>query len=324
MLDTSARYVYKVYTAKSVSKAAKELYISQPALSAAIRRAEQELGAPIFNRKTLPFTLTPAGKVYMEAVEQVRRIEKQMEERIRGIREVKKGTLRIGTGKHLSYFVVPAILKHFHAQYPQVDVHIELAATNRLYELLEKEIVDMLFIPEDSPPDSVTAVPLFKERLVVAVRRDMVSPQLTAQYGLTYSELVERRYGAEKMITDMSLLSKLDFVYTPPETGIYQKRRLLLHDADVQPYAVTNSTSMQFYYNLMLAGVGAHLTTDVSIATLPPNDECVFFALDGEGTVQDFCMVYPSDAPSAVRDAFIAVARDHFSEDASIATLLTV
>ena len=54
MLNTTARYIYTVYRLTSVSLAAQELYISQPALSRAIKKAETELGVPIFNRKTLP------------------------------------------------------------------------------------------------------------------------------------------------------------------------------------------------------------------------------------------------------------------------------
>ena len=71
MLDSTARYVYEVYWLKSVSNAANSLFISQPAISAAIRKAEKDFGAPIFNRKTLPFTLTEEGKIYIAALEKM-------------------------------------------------------------------------------------------------------------------------------------------------------------------------------------------------------------------------------------------------------------
>ena len=51
-------YVYEVYKEKSFSKAAKNLYISQPSLSANVRRVENKIGYPIFNRNTSPLTLT--------------------------------------------------------------------------------------------------------------------------------------------------------------------------------------------------------------------------------------------------------------------------
>ena len=72
MLDNIARYVYAVYRLKGVSNAADELFVSRPAISAAVKKAESALGAPIFNRKTLPFTLTEEGKIYIQAVKYVK------------------------------------------------------------------------------------------------------------------------------------------------------------------------------------------------------------------------------------------------------------
>ena len=68
MLDTVSKYIYAVYQNKSVCKAAKQLYVSQPALSAAIKREEERLGFQIFNRKTLPLTLTAEGRCYIDAI----------------------------------------------------------------------------------------------------------------------------------------------------------------------------------------------------------------------------------------------------------------
>ena len=56
-------YVYEVYLARSFSAAAKKLFISQPALSAAVKKVEKQLGITIFDRSTNPITLTQAGRV---------------------------------------------------------------------------------------------------------------------------------------------------------------------------------------------------------------------------------------------------------------------
>ena len=82
MLGTTAKYIYTVYRLKSFSLAAEELFISQPSLSRAIKKAEVGLGAPIFNRKTLPISLTAEGKIYIEAIEKMLQIEKNATERV--------------------------------------------------------------------------------------------------------------------------------------------------------------------------------------------------------------------------------------------------
>ena len=63
------KYVYEVYKEKSFSKAAKKLFISQPALSNMVRKAEKEMGAPIFDRSTIPLTVTKEGAYYIRTVE---------------------------------------------------------------------------------------------------------------------------------------------------------------------------------------------------------------------------------------------------------------
>ena len=61
-------YVYEVYREHSFSKAAQNLYVSQPSLSATIKRIENRIGFPIFDRSTTPIRLTECGEEYIKAV----------------------------------------------------------------------------------------------------------------------------------------------------------------------------------------------------------------------------------------------------------------
>lgn len=314
MLTTVARYVYKVYQTKNVSQAASELFISQPALSAAIKRAEEELGAPIFNRKTLPLTLTPEGKVYIEAIERMLAAEEQMNDRIRDIRHTHGGRLRIGISTRLAQFIIPAVLKTFHEQYPNIDVHIENTPSRKLPDLLENETVDMLFSPIESFPASYTTVPLIEERLTIAVRRDLLDPDLV-DCAIDHATLINRTYDETQMVTDLIPLRKMEFTYTPPNTNIHKKRRILLSNTEIMPYVLSNTGNLQFHYNLMLAGVGACLSTDAGLATIPPREDIVYLPIGGEYGRQTFGIVYPPTVTSSARDAFIQATIAHFTDD---------
>ncbi len=70
---TWKKYVYEVYREKSFSKAAQNLYISQPSLSARIKKVEERIGVPLFDRSTSPLQLTEVGKAYIEAAEEIGR-----------------------------------------------------------------------------------------------------------------------------------------------------------------------------------------------------------------------------------------------------------
>ena len=72
------KYVYAVYQERSFSKAAKKLYISQPALSNMVRKAEKKIGAAIFDRSTIPLTVTKEGAHYIKAIEEIMFIQRNM------------------------------------------------------------------------------------------------------------------------------------------------------------------------------------------------------------------------------------------------------
>ena len=70
-METVAKYAYEVYKKGSFTRAAKELYISQPSLSAAISRLEAELGFRIFDRTTISCSLTAEGRIYIDSLEEI-------------------------------------------------------------------------------------------------------------------------------------------------------------------------------------------------------------------------------------------------------------
>ena len=89
-------YVYAVYQEGSVSKAAKQLCISQPSLSANIKRIEDRIGYPLFDRSTKPLTLTDCGETYIHAVEQMMETEREFVNYVNDWGILKTGSLILG------------------------------------------------------------------------------------------------------------------------------------------------------------------------------------------------------------------------------------
>ena len=86
-------YVYAVYKEKSFSRAAQKLFISQPALSAMVKKAEQEIGVLIFDRSTNPISLTTAGRYYINQAKEILRIQNEMKAYFRVAAEAEAGKL---------------------------------------------------------------------------------------------------------------------------------------------------------------------------------------------------------------------------------------
>ena len=89
-------YVYEVYKEKSFSKAANNLFISQPSLSSTIKRIENKIGMPIFDRSTTPIGLTECGLKYIKAAESIMAIEQDFHNYLDDARNLQTGTLTIG------------------------------------------------------------------------------------------------------------------------------------------------------------------------------------------------------------------------------------
>ena len=117
-------YVYAVYLSKSFSKAAEKLYISQPALSAAIKKVEEEIGLPIFDRSSNPIQLTPAGEYYIESIEKIMRIEKEMVAHFACLLGNNRETINIGSASFFCAYVLPTIIQEFRQEYPGYRVSL--------------------------------------------------------------------------------------------------------------------------------------------------------------------------------------------------------
>lgn len=316
MLDTVSKYIYAVYQNKSVCKAAKQLYVSQPALSAAIKREEERLGFQIFNRKTLPLTLTAEGRCYIDAIEKAQSIQREAMEKIDDIRHADGGTLRIGTATHITYYVIPKILKEFQKRYPKIDVHIVITNTGSLSDLLLDESVDLLFSSEPKPAEEYHEYVLLEERFVVAIPRDKV-PERLLPFAMTRDEVLCAAYDESKMVSDLSLFHGVEFVYTPPQTTIQKKRKLLFGKEDLNPYITSNTQRQQFNFNLMRAGFGALLTTDMNVATMQPDDSYALFAIGGPYAKQNLSVVTKPDS-TPIAEKFVDIARTMFEHPQSV------
>lgn len=147
------KYVYEVYKERSFTKAAQNLYISQPSLSARIKKIEEIVGEPLFDRSTTPLQLTEVGKVYIEAAEEITQIEQRVENYINDLAGLKTGNLAVGASTLFAAYVVPSLITQFNQKFP--DVHIQLIEGNtaELEEMLGSNALD--FVIDNYHYDSI-------------------------------------------------------------------------------------------------------------------------------------------------------------------------
>ena len=178
-------YVYEVYKTRSFSKAAEQLHISQPALSASIHKIEEKVGAPIFERTTRPLSLTPFGVEYIQAIEKVFEIEECLHNISSTMNSVPSGTVTV-SGSNLGInYLIPKRFTIFQKQYPEVTLRILEATTTRSKAMLDDGISDLMITNRPMDPQDYEKLVCYKEFLLVAVpksypiNRQLVSKRLT-------------------------------------------------------------------------------------------------------------------------------------------------
>ena len=118
------RYVYEVYKEGSFSKAAERLYISQPALSATVKKIEKKIGMQLFDRSTVPIQLTECGKKYIRTAEKMMDLEEEFACYVGNLNELRTGRLSIGGTYLFIAFVLPDIVKRFREKYPNIKISL--------------------------------------------------------------------------------------------------------------------------------------------------------------------------------------------------------
>ena len=171
------RIFYAVAKAGNISRAAKELYISQPAISKSISKLEDSLNTVLFTRNSRGVQLTNEGQVLFEHTRDAFEELAKGEQELKRIREFNMGHIRIGVSNTLCRFIMVKYLKGFIEQYPHIKITIESQPTTQTLSMLEQQRIDiglvvkqksaknMDFIPVMDIEDIFVATPSYLENL---------------------------------------------------------------------------------------------------------------------------------------------------------------
>ena len=149
--------LYKIFCivgkSESFSQAAKELYMTQPAVSQAIMQLERELDTRLFNRTPKGVSLTIEGSLLFEYAQSAIKLIDVGEEKILEFKNLTAGELKIGVGDTISRYYLLPYLEIFHNRYPNIKFKIENGTTFELCALLKSGGVDIAIcnLPIEDP-----------------------------------------------------------------------------------------------------------------------------------------------------------------------------
>ncbi|GMV45689.1 MAG: transcriptional regulator [Pseudomonadota bacterium] len=169
MTLTELKYVVAVARAKHFGRAAEACFVSQPTLSVAIKKLEEELDARIFERGANEVSVTPLG-------EQIVRQAQQVLEQAAAIREIAKlgkdplaGALRLGIIYTIGPYLLPDLVRQAIERVPQMPLLLQENFTTRLLEMLRNGELDCAILAEPFPDTGLALAPLYDEPFLAAV-----------------------------------------------------------------------------------------------------------------------------------------------------------
>lgn len=162
MISNLNNYVifYTVSKAGNISKAANQLYISQPAISKSISKLEAELGTALFARSSKGVTLTEEGQVLYEYVERAFDSLNMGEENLKNYKELGIGHIRIGVSTSLCKHILLDYLKDFIKENPNIKFSIDCHSTLNTIKLLKNDDIDIGLICNTELPKGIVYSPV--------------------------------------------------------------------------------------------------------------------------------------------------------------------
>lgn len=140
---SSYRIFYTVAKTQNISKAAKELYISQPAISKSIQKLEESLGCELFRRSSRGVLLTEEGELLFAHVSSAFETLSLGEDKLKNSLELGVGHLKIGVSSTLCKYMLMPYLKQFTKLYPHINISIICQSTNESLQMLEENKIDI-------------------------------------------------------------------------------------------------------------------------------------------------------------------------------------
>ena len=141
--------LYKVfyYVAKneSISRAANELSISQPAISKSIKSLEEQINTNLFTRKRDGVELTEAGETIFKKIKDAMDLIYSAENDLEGLTNMESGIINIGASKTILHEFLMPYIKDFHKKYPKINIRIFTDKTSDLIRKSKMGLIDVIF-----------------------------------------------------------------------------------------------------------------------------------------------------------------------------------
>lgn len=290
-------YVYAVYKNHSFSKAARELFITQPALSLMVKKAETEIGCPIFDRSTVPLTVTREGEFYIRCIDQIMDIQKNLEVYYGDLTDLKRGHLSIGSSSYFCAYVLPNLIVRFREQYPGVSIDLSEGNIAELKRGLLENTLDLIIETALNDSDVKISRRLFgQEDIILCVPAAYAVNQKLQSFQMSFNDVKSGSYLRFPAVP-LGELRDTPFLMLKKGNDMYQRGIRMCRNAGFEPQVKMYLDQIMTSFYISTTGTGAVFMRASSFGFLPSDGQEIYYRLGD---------------PLARRPVYIAIKKERY------------
>ncbi len=234
---------------RNITRAAERLRVSQPNITVAIKKLENELGIQLFDRSQKQLALTPEGAVFLNRVELALRNIQDAVLEVNDYKQLQKGTIKIGIPPMIGAYLFPKIFSSFQRRYPHLDVYLHEEGSMSIREQLERDELDFGIVILAGNTQNLQTLPMSTNRIVCCVPED--------------SPLAQKK--------ELSLQDVADHNVIMLKEGSFIRQTILnrMKDAAITPNIVLESNQIVTMKGLAANGVGISFLLDIVARDTP-------------------------------------------------------
>ncbi|MDD2791686.1 MAG: LysR family transcriptional regulator [Sediminibacterium sp.] len=294
MFDFRLQVFHTVALRLSFTKAAAELYITQPAVTKHIREIETHFKLQLFERKGTRIKLTPAGETLLTYTEELFSVYRNLEFEMNSFTQRHSGKLRIGASTTVAQYVLPPVLAAFHQKFTDIKVSLITNNTEQIEQALQNKSIDLGIIEGQSKNTLFRYTEFIKDEIVLVANANhpLAKKQLIKPEELLKIPLLLREPGS-------GTLEVLAHALKPLGIKISQlQKEMQLGSTESMKLYLLNSNAMAF--------LSVH-----SILKELQNKACTIIDVKGLSIQRNFNFIQLHGQPETLPDLFMKFARHH-------------
>ncbi len=242
----------------SFSKAAEELFISQPAISKHIKELESKLNINLFERKGNRIYLTKAGKLAYSSLKKIEQEYQDLDFEIGKLNDTFSGVLRIGASSTISQYLLPRIMASFHKLYPKIELFLTNGNSFEMEQLLLNNEIDFALVENETSRSTIKYINFLDDELIIVTGADSIYAK---NKNITLTDfqqiplvLREKGSGTLEVIKQHLLKNgvKMETLNTLIHLGSTESIKNFLQDFDGVAVVSEKSISSELYLNQLI------------------------------------------------------------------------